>query len=44
MKLDDWPTNEEGEPLTAVNLVAKKPVPTFLANFNHQVKSVGKVL
>ena len=44
MELGDWPMNEKGEPLTAGNLAKEIPEPAFLADFNHRVKSVGKVL
>ena len=44
MKLGDWAMNKRGEPLTAGNLSVEIPEPKFLADFNHRVKSVGKVL
>ena len=44
MKREDWPKNDQGEFLTSGNLSNNIPEPKFLADFNHRVKSVGKVV
>ena len=44
MKKEEIPTNENGKELKSGNLPVEIPEPTFLADFNHRVKSVGKVL
>lgn len=44
MGLEDWPLNDNGEHYTAGELSYDVPEPKFLADFNHRVKSVGKVV
>ncbi len=44
VRLEDWPINNNGERYTAGELSYEVPEPKFLTDFNHWVKSVGKVV
>ena len=46
MRPEDWPLNDNGEYYTVGELLYEYevPDPTFLADFNHQMKSVIKVV
>ena len=44
MRKEDHPLNKDGKKIASGDLPSHIPEPTFLADFNHRVKSVGKAI